>query len=90
MIWTIPLLVFISQLMCCIWMKGKYTKYMPTLIMAGIMSVIVLQGTLDAINVVALVALTRMILMGGLAIGIYHLALWIKTGKAPKPGKKLK
>lgn len=90
MIWTISLLVFISQLICCIWVKGKYKKYMPTLIVAALMSVVVLHGSLDVINAAALVALTQMILMGGLAIGVYHLVLWAKKGGAGKSGKKLK
>ena len=81
MVWTISLLVFLAQLMCCIWLKGKYKKYTPTLIIAGLMSVVVLHGSLDVINAVALVALTRMILMGGLAIGLYHLVLWAKKRK---------
>jgi len=81
MVWTISLLVFLAQLMCCIWLKGKYKKYTPTLIIAGLMSVVVLHGSLDVINAVALVALTRMILMGGLAIGLYHLVVWAKKRK---------
>lgn len=90
MVWTISLLVFIAQLICCVWAKGKYMKYLPTLIAVGLMSVVVLQGTLDVINVVALVALTRIILMGGLAIGLYHLVLWAKKGTPKKSGKRLK
>ena len=78
MIWSIALIVFITQLVCCIFVKGKYKKYTPTLIVAGIMSVTVLNGTLGVIDAVALVAETKVILMGGLAIGIYHLANWIR------------
>lgn len=81
MVWTISLLVFLAQLMCCIWLDGKYKKYTPTLIIAGMMSIVVLHGSLDVINAVALVALTRMILMGGLAIGLYHLVVWAKKKK---------
>lgn len=85
MVWTIALIVFIAQLICCIWVKGKYMKYLPTLLVAGIMSVTVLNGTLGVLDVLALVAQTKVILMGGLAIGIYHLVLWIKKS-APKKG----
>ena len=78
MIWSVALIVFITQLVCCIFVKGKYKKYTPTLIVAGIMSVTVLNGTLGVIDAVALVAETKVILMGGLAIGISHLAKWIR------------
>ena len=27
MIWTVALIVFITQLVCCIFVKGKYKKY---------------------------------------------------------------
>lgn len=87
MIWTIALIVFIAQLICCIWVDGKIKKYTPTLIVAGIMSVTVLNGTLGVIDAVALVAETKVILMGLLAIGLYHLVLWAKK-KAPKSGPK--
>lgn len=87
MVWTIALIVFLTQLICCIWVKGKYKKYWPTLVVAGFMSVTVLNGTLGVIDAVMLVAETKVILMGGLAIGLYHLVLWTK-GKAPKKSPK--
>ena len=79
MIWTVALIVFIAQIICCIFVKGKYKKYLPTLIVAGVMSVTVLNGTLGVIDALALVAETKVILMGLLAIGMYHLVLWIKN-----------
>ena len=85
MVWTIALIVFVAQLICCIWVKGKVKKYIPTLIVAAIMSVTVLNGTLGVIDAVALVAETKVILMGGLAIGLYHLVVWAKS-KAPGRG----
>ena len=78
MVWTIALCVFIAQLLCCILVDGKVKKYLPTLIVAALMSVTVLNGTLGVLDAVALVVETKIILMGGLAIGIYHLARWIK------------
>lgn len=74
MVWTIALVVFITQLVCCIFVEGKFKKYMPTLIVAAVMSVVVFNGTLGIIDAAALVALTKIILMGGLAIGLYYLA----------------
>lgn len=78
MVWTIALIVFVAQVICCIWVEGKYKKYLPTLIVAALMSVTVLNGTLGVIDAVMLVAETKVILMGLLAIGLYHLILWAK------------
>lgn len=79
MIWTIALIVFIAQILCCIFVDGKYKKYLPTLIVAGFISVTVLNGTLGVIDAIALVAEVKVILMGLLAIGMYHLVLWVKN-----------
>ncbi len=78
MVWTVALVVFITQLLCCIYVDGKYKKYLPTLIVAAIMSFVVVDGSLGVIDAVALVALTKVILMGGLAIAIYHVAKRIR------------
>ena len=79
MIWTIALIVFIAQILCCIFVDGKYKKYLPTLIVAGFISVTVLNGTLGVIDAIALVAEVKVIMMGLLAIGMYHLVLWLKN-----------
>lgn len=81
MVWTIALMVFLAQLICCVYVKRKVLKYLPTLLVAAVMSFTVLDGTLGAIDAVMLVAETKVILMGGLALAIYHLALWIKNRK---------
>ena len=78
MVWTLALGVFIAQLICCIFVNHKVLKYLPTLIVAAFMSVTVLNGTLGVIDAVLLVAQTKVILMGGLALAIYHLAMWIR------------
>lgn len=87
MVWTIALIVFVAQLICCIWVEGKYKKYLPTLLVAAFMSVTVLNGTLGVLDVLMLVAETKVILMGILAIVIYHLVLWARKA-APKKGPK--
>ena len=81
MVWTIAMLVFLAQIICCIFVKGKIMKYLPSLIVAAFMSVTVLNGTLGVIDALMLVAETKVILMGLLAIGLYHLALWIRERK---------
>ena len=75
MIWTVALLVFIAQLLCCLLLEGRVKKYLPTLIAAAVMAITILDGSLNIISTVLLVAETAALAMGGLAIGIYQLAL---------------
>lgn len=76
MIWTVALLVFIAQLLCCLLLEGRVKKYLPTLIVAAVMAITILGGSLNIISTVLLVAETAALAMGGLAIGIYQLAMW--------------
>lgn len=78
MVWTIASVVFIAQLLCCVYASNKIKKYLPTLLVAAFMSITVLNGTLGVIDALLLVAETKVILAGLMAIGIYHLVLWIK------------
>lgn len=75
MIWTVALLVFIAQLLCCLLLEGRVKKYLPTLIVAAVMALTILGGSLNIISTVLLVAETAALAMGGLAIGIYQLAM---------------
>lgn len=76
MIWTVALLVFIAQLLCCLLLEGRVKKYLPTLIVAAVMAITILGGSLGIISAVLLVIEGAALAMGGLAIGIYQLAMW--------------
>ena len=76
MIWTVALLVFIAQLLCCLLLEGRVKKYLPTLIVAAVMAITILGGSLTIISTVLLVIEGAALAMGGLAIGIYQLAMW--------------
>lgn len=76
MIWTVALLVFIAQLLCCLLLEGRVKKYLPTLIVAAVMAITILGGSLNIISTVLLVIEGAALAMGGLAIGIYQLAMW--------------
>lgn len=76
MIWTVALLVFIAQLLCCLLLEGRVKKYLPTLIVAAVMAITILGGSLNIISTVLLVIEGAALTMGGLAIGIYQLAMW--------------
>ena len=78
MIWTVALLVFIAQLLCCLLLEGRAKKYLPTLIVAAVMAITILGGSLGIISAVLLVIEGAALAMGGLAIGIYQLAMWIR------------
>jgi hypothetical protein len=76
--WTAALWVFIAQLLCCILVEGKLKRYLPTIMVAALMAVTLLFGTFGIISAVLLLLEAKLLLMGFLAIGIYHLANWIK------------
>ena len=76
MIWTVALLVFIAQLLSCLLLEGRVNKYLPTLIAAAVMAITILGGSLNIISTVLLVIEGAALAMGGLAIGIYQLAMW--------------
>lgn len=76
--WTAALLVFIAQLICCILVEGKLKRYLPTIMVAALMAATLLFGTFGIISAVLLLLEAKLLLMGFLAIGIYHLANWIK------------
>ena len=78
MVWTIALLVFLAQLLCCILVDGGLKKYIPTLIVAGILALTVLGSSFGILVAITLVAEIKMLLMGLLAIGIYHIVLWTR------------
>lgn len=87
MVTTLSLIVFIAQLLCCIFVRHKVLKYLPSLLTAAAITLTVIGGTtgdvkaVDVINAVALVEETKVMVMCGLAVGIYQLALWIRNRK---------
>lgn len=87
MVTTLSLIVFIAQLLCCIFVRNKVLKYLPSLLTAAAITLTVVGGTtgdvkaVDVINAVALVEETKVMVMCGLAVGIYQLALWIRNRK---------
>ena len=72
MIWTAALVVFIAQILCCIYVGNRFLKYLPTLIVAGFMAAAAIGGGWSAGLFVLLVG-GASLLMGLLAIGLYHL-----------------
>ena len=87
MVTTLSLFVFIAQLLCCIFVRHRVLKYLPTLLTAVAITMTVIGGTtgdvkaVDVINAAALVEETKVMVMCGLAVGIYQLALWIRNRK---------
>ena len=82
---TGAVLVFLAQLMCCVLIRHKWMKYLPTLLcMAGI-SVTVLNASMGEMNPQLLVEQTKLTLMGAFAAVLYHavMIIWkrMKGGK---------
>lgn len=73
MIWTAALVVFIAQILCCIYVRNRFLKYLPTLSVAGFMAAAAIGGGWSAGLFVLLVG-GASLLLGLLAIGLYHLA----------------
>ena len=73
MIWTAALVVFIVQILCCIYVGNRFLKYLPTLIVAGFMVAAAVGGGWSAGLIVLFVG-GASLLLGLLAIALYHLA----------------
>lgn len=71
---TLAVIVFVTQFICCIAVKHQVKKYLPTLIVAGMMSLMVFTATLGELDPRGLVTLTVMILAGGFA-AMLHLSI---------------
>lgn len=74
MIWTGALIVFIVQILCCIHVRNRLLKYLPTAIPAAILAV-ALVGSGFSLAAVLWLTMFGSVVLGGLsAIGLYHLA----------------
>ena len=75
---TISVLMFIAQLLCCVLIKHKVWKYLPTLITAFFITVTVLNANLGEMDPVRLVAQTKVALTCCFAVVLYHsiMAIW--------------
>lgn len=71
--------VFIAQLICCMAVKHRVWKYAPMLVVAALMSVTVLSGTLGEIgqNDMMSLAIETMLLVAGAFAVVLHQAIKI-------------
>ena len=69
---TVAVLMFVAQLICCVVIRHKILKYLPTLIAAGFISLTVLNATMGELDPRRLVAQTKTTLFCGLAVVMYH------------------
>lgn len=75
--------MFIAQLICCMVVKHRIWKYAPMLLVAALMSVTVLNGSLGEISQSDMMSLsieTLLLLAGGLAAAL-HQAIRIIWGR---------
>lgn len=69
---TASVLMFVAQLICCVLIRHKILKYLPTLIAAGFISLTVLTASMGEMNPEKLVSQTKLILFGAFAAAVYH------------------
>ena len=74
MLWTGALIVFIVQLLCCIHVRNRLLKYLPTAIPTVILIVPLLGSGFSVATVLWLTMFGSVVLGGLSAIGLYHLA----------------
>ena len=74
MIWTVILIEFIVQLLCCMHVERRLLKYLPTAIPGALLVAGLLTGGLSLASLLWLALFGGVVLGGLLAIGIYLLA----------------
>lgn len=74
---TIAVLMFIAQLLCCVFIKHKIWRYLPTLISAFFISVTVLNANLGEMDPERLVSQTRVTLVCAFAAVLHHAVMII-------------
>lgn len=75
--------VFIAQMICCMTVKHKLWKFAPTLLVAALMSVTVLRGSLGELTEHDLMGLSieTMLLFAGAFAAVLHQAIKIIWGR---------
>ena len=73
MLWTGALIVFIVQLLCCIHVRNRLLKYLPTAIPAVILAVALVASGFSLATVLWLTLFGSVVLGGLSAIGLYLL-----------------
>ena len=74
---TIAVLMFIAQILCCVFNKHKIWKYLPALNSAYFISVTVLNANLGEMDPQRLVSQTRVTLVCCFAAVLYHTVMII-------------
>jgi len=69
---TITVLMFVAQLLCCVLIRHKIWKYLPTLAAAFFISVTVLSATMGELDPQRLVSQTKVTLVCCFAVALYH------------------
>ena len=69
---TVPVLMFVAQLICCVLIKHKIWKYLPTIIAAFFISLTVINANMGYMNPERMVSQTKVMLFCGFAVALYH------------------
>ncbi len=92
MVWMFSGIVFIAQMVCCMCIKGKYLKYLPTLIALFFLSATVLRINLGELDPQRVLNQTIVSLVGIGSAVTYHavIAVWNIISKNSDPAQKLR
>lgn len=76
-------LVFLAQLICCVVIRHKWMKYLPTLFCAGLISMTVLSANVGEMNPELLMEQTGLTIMSAFGAVLYHavMILWKRLRK---------
>ena len=85
-------IVFVSQIICCICFKGKFKKYLPTIIALVFISTTVLRANLGELDPQRMVNQTVVCLVGVATILLYHsvMTVWGILMRRRDPAQKLR
>lgn len=71
-------LIFVAQIMCCVLIRHKWMKYLPTLFCAGLISLTVLSANVGEMNPELLMEQTGLTLTSAFAAVLYHAVVIIR------------
>lgn len=92
MVWMFSGIVFISQIVCCMCFKGKFLKYLPTLIALFFISTTVLRANMGQLDPQRMANQTVVSLVGIATILLYHgvMAIWGIVVRRSDPAQRLR
>ena len=92
MVWMFSGIVCIAQLICCMVFKGKFLKYLPTLIALFFISTTVIRANMGDLDPQRMANQTVVCLVGIATVLLYHgvMTVWGILMRRRDPAQKLR